>query len=233
MEKRYNIQRQLGAGSYGTVFLGVKKATNENVAIKYMHHVFYNQEDALRSLREISIMRQCHHPNICKIIDAYIPKDKDTFNSVWIVMEYGGWDLQKIIETHNSIEGWSAQHVKFLMYQMICALRYLSSASIMHRDIKPSNILMDKQCGIHIIDFGLARRVAPNKDYHSEQFFQPITVAETNPMIIQSDALPRLDSDTTLPTLSLPQRQLTRHVATRWYRPPEVITLQVGSRGYS
>ena len=31
-------------------------------------------------------MRQCHHPNICKIIDAYIPKDKDTFNSVWIVM---------------------------------------------------------------------------------------------------------------------------------------------------
>ena len=51
-----------------------------------MHHVFYNQEDALRSLREISIMRQCHHPNICKIIDAYIPKDKDTFNSVWIVM---------------------------------------------------------------------------------------------------------------------------------------------------
>ena len=66
-----------------------------------MHHVFYNQEDALRSLREISIMRQCHHPNICKIIDAYIPKDKDTFNSVWVVMvhsffprdETGVWRL--------------------------------------------------------------------------------------------------------------------------------------------
>ena len=37
MEKRYNIQRQLGAGSYGTVFLGVKKATNETYTyfIKY------------------------------------------------------------------------------------------------------------------------------------------------------------------------------------------------------
>ena len=66
-----------------------------------MHHVFYNQEDALRSLREISIMRQCRHPNICKILDAYIPKDKDTFNSVWIVMvhsfflrdEIGVWRL--------------------------------------------------------------------------------------------------------------------------------------------
>lgn len=99
----------------------------------------------------------------------------------------------------------------------------------MHRDIKPSNILMDKQCGIRLIDFGLARRIAPSKDYHSEQFFQPTTVSETNPQIIQSDALPRLDSDTTLPTLSPPQRQLTRHVATRWYRPPEIITLQVVS----
>lgn len=141
------------------------------------------------------------------------------------------------METHNSIEGWSAQHVRYLMYQMICALRYLSvpsllpkspqSANIMHRDIKPSNILMDKQCEIRLIDFGLARRVAPSKGYHSEQFFQPTTFSETSPQIIQPDALPRLDSDTTLPTLAPPQRQLTRHVATRWYRPPEVITLQV------
>ena len=37
MEKRYNIQRQLGAGSYGTVFLGVKKATNE----KYLQIISY------------------------------------------------------------------------------------------------------------------------------------------------------------------------------------------------
>lgn len=55
------------------------------------------------------------------------------FGSSWYALsfrvtkqEYGGWDLQKIMETHNAIDGWSAQHVKYLMYQMICALRYLS-----------------------------------------------------------------------------------------------------------
>lgn len=53
-----------------------------------MHHVFNSNEDALRALREISILRQCHHPNICKILDAYIPKDKDTFNSVWVVLVF-------------------------------------------------------------------------------------------------------------------------------------------------
>ena len=39
MEKRYNIQRQLGAGSYGTVFLGVKKATNEGLHT-YIYSLF-------------------------------------------------------------------------------------------------------------------------------------------------------------------------------------------------
>ena len=56
------------------------------VAIKYMHNVFSSREDALRTLREISILRQCHHPNVCKILDAFIPRSKETFQSVWIVL---------------------------------------------------------------------------------------------------------------------------------------------------
>lgn len=59
---------------------------SSRVAIKYMTSVFNNRDDALRTLREISILRQCHHPNINKIMDAYIPRTKETFNSVWIVL---------------------------------------------------------------------------------------------------------------------------------------------------
>lgn len=58
------------------------------VAIKYMHNVFSSREDALRTLREISILRQCHHPNVCKILDAFIPRSKETFQSVWIVLVF-------------------------------------------------------------------------------------------------------------------------------------------------
>lgn len=56
------------------------------VAIKYMHHIFSSREDATRTLREISIMRQCNHPCICKVLDAFIPRGKDKFNCVWLVM---------------------------------------------------------------------------------------------------------------------------------------------------
>lgn len=51
-----------------------------------MHNIFNSREDALRTLREISILRQCHHPNVCRILDAFIPRSKDTYQSVWIVL---------------------------------------------------------------------------------------------------------------------------------------------------
>lgn len=79
------------------MFLGEEKLTRKRyaccvvmisyrVAIKYMNRVFNNRDDALRTLREISILRQCHHPNINKIMDAYIPQTKDSYNSVWTVL---------------------------------------------------------------------------------------------------------------------------------------------------
>ena len=79
------------------MFLGEEKLTRKRyaycvvmishrVAIKYMNHVFNNRDDALRTLREISILRQCHHPNLNKIMDAYIPQTKDSYNSVWTVL---------------------------------------------------------------------------------------------------------------------------------------------------
>lgn len=97
----------------------------------------------------------------------------------------------------------------------------------MHRDVKPSNILMDKHCGIHIIDFGLARRVSSTQDYFSEQVVAPLVISRENPLLNQPDEVLSLDSESALPSFSPPQRQLTRHIATRWYRPPEIIVLQV------
>lgn len=48
-------------------------------------------------------------------------------------------------------------HIKFIIYQLAKALKYLHSGNIIHRDLKPSNILINSDCTIKICDFGLVR----------------------------------------------------------------------------
>ena len=47
-----------------------------------------------------------------------------------------------------------------ILYNIVCALKFLHSANIMHRDIKTSNILVDEDCNIKICDFGLSRSMS-------------------------------------------------------------------------
>ena len=51
----------------------------------------------------------------------------------------------------------SEEHIKIIMYNIICSLHYLHTANIFHRDIKPANILIDFNCRTKLCDFGLAR----------------------------------------------------------------------------
>ena len=95
----------------------------------------------------------------------------------------------------------------------------------MHRDLKPSNILMDNHSGVHLIDFGLARRVVPPTESHESTIEFPHTLSVEEYETTQ--AHPSLDSAVHTPSFPALQRQLTRHIATRWYRPPEVILLSV------
>jgi len=51
----------------------------------------------------------------------------------------------------------SDDHVQFIIYQILKAIKYLHSANIVHRDLKPSNLLASERCEIRICDFGLSR----------------------------------------------------------------------------
>lgn len=71
-------------------------------------------------------------------------------------MEYIEHDLRSVISRAIPSE-FTEEHVITLIYNILCALKYLKSANVIHRDLKPSNILVNDQCHIKICDFGLSR----------------------------------------------------------------------------
>lgn len=55
-------------------------------------------------------------------------------------------------------------HIKYIIYQLLRALKYLHSANVIHRDLKPSNLAITEECDLTVLDFGLARTVTCNSD---------------------------------------------------------------------
>jgi mitogen-activated protein kinase 15 len=55
-------------------------------------------------------------------------------------------------------------HKKYIMYQILKAIKYIHSGDLIHRDLKPSNILLDSECNVKIADFGLARSLATKEE---------------------------------------------------------------------
>lgn len=71
-------------------------------------------------------------------------------------MEHEEIDIRMFMQTGSNLD-FGSEHIKIVLYNMLCAMNYLSSANIVHRDIKPANILLNKHCQVKICDFGLAR----------------------------------------------------------------------------
>ena len=71
-------------------------------------------------------------------------------------MEYMESDLKKLLNQSSEID-LSEEHVLMIIYNLLCAIKFMHSANIIHRDLKPANILVDSDCNVKICDFGLAR----------------------------------------------------------------------------
>jgi len=89
----------LGQGSYGAVCSAIHKPTQKKVAIKKMDGVFEDEVDCKRILREINLLRKVDHPYVINIIDVIEPKNLDTFDTVYVVLELAESDLKKVIKS--------------------------------------------------------------------------------------------------------------------------------------
>ena len=158
VDSKYNFIRVMGSGAYGVVISARNTNLNTQVAIKKVPKAFQDEIDAKRILREIKLLKHMKHDNIVGIVDMVPPMTRyvDDFHDVYIVSELMETDLHRIICSNQAL---SIDHVKYFVYQILRALKYIHSANVLHRDLKPSNLLVNSDCLLKVCDFGLARGV--------------------------------------------------------------------------
>lgn len=147
---RYRIQRILGDGGFGRVFLAFDDELHRSVAIKVPHQSRVSApEDIDAYLNEARILARLDHPVIVPIFDFGRTDDGRCF----AVSKYiEGSDLATKIRGAQLTYSASAE----LLAIVAEGLHYAHLRGIVHRDIKPANILIDKSDQPYIADFGIA-----------------------------------------------------------------------------
>ncbi len=159
---RYQVEKELGKGAMGVVYLGQDPKLNRIVAIKTMALSQEFDEDELedvkeRFFREAETAGRLTHPNIVTIYDA-----GEEHDLAYIAMEFlDGEDLVPYTKPGNLLPLRTALEV---MAKAADALDYAHAQNVVHRDIKPANVMYEAATGkMKITDFGIARITDANK----------------------------------------------------------------------
>ncbi len=153
---RYQVEKELGKGAMGTVYLGKDPRINRVVAIKTMALSQEFEDDELtdvkeRFFREAETAGRLTHPNIVTIYDV-----GEEHDLAYIAMEFlDGHDLMRYTKSDKLLPIKSVLQLITLAAE---ALSYAHDQSVVHRDIKPANVmLIPKASTIKLTDFGIAR----------------------------------------------------------------------------
>ncbi len=156
---RYQLQRALGQGAIGQVWLAWDAQAQRTVAIKTIQiGRIPNAEHLMDTLgrfqREVAAANKLQHPNIVTSYDS-----GRTADELYLVMELAdGSALNELME-QRYLQGqgqWPVADVLTIAGQVCAGLSAAHAADIIHRDIKPSNLMVGRQQHVKIIDFGMA-----------------------------------------------------------------------------
>ncbi len=151
---RFRVERELGRGAQGTVYLAEDPHLQRQVAVKTLRLDRFSGErtEAVRlMLDEARIVGKLQHPNIVALFDA-----GETDGLPYLVFEYvDGEPLSEIIATVGKIAPADAAG---LALAMLRGIAYAHERRIVHRDIKPGNIMVTSGWVPRIMDFGIASR---------------------------------------------------------------------------
>lgn len=191
--KNYEILSKLGEGTFGEVHKAQSLKTGHIVALKKI--LMHNEKDGfpITALREIKLLKMLSHPNILKLEEMAVERNKGEGRKkaiMYMVTPYMDHDLSGLLE--NPSVHFTEPQIKCYMLQLLKGLEYLHANKILHRDMKAANLLINNKGVLQIADFGLARPY--------------------------DDPVPQPGKGGGEAT-----RDYTTLVVTRWYRPPELL----------
>lgn len=167
----YRLIRKVGAGAFGSVYLGVNVNTFEKVVVKIFTDKRGKKER--HRMKEIAILHDvCGGPNIVKLVDI-LHTSKDP-NSPIMVFDYA---QQSLNDAHLLYPLLSDHDVRFYMFELLKAIAFLHDhRGIMHRDLKPDNIIINHaKRKLTLIDVGISKYYIEGNDFLSSTHHSLIT----------------------------------------------------------
>jgi eukaryotic-like serine/threonine-protein kinase len=152
----------LGEGGMGAVYLAERDDAQfaQRVAVKILPHPVGSPQAVARFRDERQILAALDHPNIVHLLDGGTENDLP-----YLVMEYIEGTA---ITRHADTQALSVRARVALVRRVCAALQYAHQNLVVHRDIKPSNILVDATGEPRILDFGIAKLLAPTAGFERE-----------------------------------------------------------------
>jgi predicted Ser/Thr protein kinase len=161
LQDRYLIDKQIGAGGMGAVYLATDQRFGSTVAIK---ETFFTDENLRRAFeREARLLNSLRHAALARVSDHFTDGQGQ-----FLVMEYiPGDDLSELLAQRSS--AFPVSEVMTWADQLLDALDYLHTQEmpVVHRDIKPQNLKLTNRGQIILLDFGLAKGNPTNSDHQT------------------------------------------------------------------
>ena len=146
---RYVIERKLGEGGMGTVYLARDESLDRPVALKVPKIAEGKTAVLERFYREARAAATLNHPNLCGIYDI---GEQD--GQPYIALAYiDGQSLQDLMQSGKSL---TERQIASLLRKLAVVLEYAHGMGVVHRDLKPANILINRNKQPVVMDFGLA-----------------------------------------------------------------------------
>jgi eukaryotic-like serine/threonine-protein kinase len=151
----YRLERELGRGGMGVVFLALDTTLDRRVAIKVVHPELSPHESiARRFLAEARTIARLRHPNIVAIHAAGSAQGL----LYYVMDEVAGESLRQRLTRDGRLD---IDETSRIVSDLAAALDVAGRAGVVHRDVKPENVLLDEASGRALLaDFGIARVVA-------------------------------------------------------------------------